>query len=127
METAASEWDRRRRSAHYLWPQERLAPVYESLNRVGRARDAVPEPARSFLRPEWERLVLELEEPATTHERRAAIGDRLDQLGDPRPGVGVKPGGTPDIVWCEIPGSAVEIEWSVPADRQPSRRERLVV
>lgn len=34
---------------------------------------------------------------------RAAAGVALAHLGDPRPGVGVKADGTPDIVWCEIP------------------------
>lgn len=109
VEAAAREWDRHERTPQYGWPQERLAPVYESLERLG-IRDDLREPARSFVRPEWEWLVLELEKSATTHERRAAIGDRLDQLGDPRPGVGVKPDGTPDIGWCEIPGGSVEIQ-----------------
>jgi formylglycine-generating enzyme required for sulfatase activity len=58
---------------------------------------------------EW-RLVAELEDPSTSHQRRATIGDLLDQLGDPRPGVGLRPDGTPDLVWCEIPGGQLQIE-----------------
>jgi len=35
---------------------------------------------------------------------RAAAGDALARLGDPRPGVGVSPEtGLPEIVWCEVP------------------------
>ena len=34
---------------------------------------------------------------------RWLAGNALAVLGDPRPGVGVKADGTPDIVWCEIP------------------------
>lgn len=34
---------------------------------------------------------------------RAAAGDALGRLGDPRPGVGVTPMGLPDIVWCDVP------------------------
>lgn len=34
---------------------------------------------------------------------RAEAGDVLAQLGDPRPGVGLRPDGLPDIDWVEIP------------------------
>ena len=34
---------------------------------------------------------------------RAAAGRALAKLGDPRPGVGLRPDGLPDIVWCEVP------------------------
>jgi len=34
---------------------------------------------------------------------RAAAGQTLGRLGDPRPGVGLRPDGLPDIVWCEVP------------------------
>jgi hypothetical protein len=106
----AWEWDRHRRAPHYGWAHERLLPVYDALARLGRRRDHLPDPQRSFLRPEWEWLVEELEKPDTTHPRRAAIGDRLAQLGDPRPGVGLRPDGTPDIVWCAIPAGSVTLE-----------------
>lgn len=44
-----------------------------------------------------------LEVPTTTHLRRAAIGDWLAHNGDPRPGVGLRGDGLPDLVWCEVP------------------------
>src|SRR5262249_16933272 len=48
--------------------------------------------------------------PETTDFRRAEIGDRLDTIGDPRPGVGLRLDGLPDIVWCEIPGGKIKLE-----------------
>ena len=35
--------------------------------------------------------------------QRSAAGDALNHVGDPRPGVGVRADGVPDIVWCEVP------------------------
>lgn len=57
-------------------------------------------------------LLAELERPETTHQRRAEIGRRLDELGDPRPGVGVDADGTPQIDWCRVPGGEVAIEFT---------------
>ena len=37
------------------------------------------------------------------------MGDTLGQLGDPRPGVGLRSDGLPDIVWCEAPGGRFRI------------------
>lgn len=54
-------------------------------------------------------LLQELENSAVTHQRRREIGVRLAQIGDPRPGVGVKKG-TPQISWLPVsPGGEVEI------------------
>jgi formylglycine-generating enzyme required for sulfatase activity len=36
-------------------------------------------------------------------EARAQAGRTLARLGDPRPGVGLRDNGLPDIVWCEVP------------------------
>ncbi len=53
--------------------------------------------------PELQSLLDEIADPATEPPRRLAIGDRLAELGDPRPGVGLRPDGLPDIAWVEIP------------------------
>jgi formylglycine-generating enzyme required for sulfatase activity len=37
-------------------------------------------------------------------EARVQAGRLLAKLGDPRPGVGVREDGLPDIEWCEVPG-----------------------
>lgn len=109
-EAAAAEWQRCGRDPAHLWPHERLAPVYEAMERLGEERERLAEPARTFLQPEAGRLLAELELPETTHYRRAEIGDRLDRLGDSRPGVGLRAGGVPDIEWCEIPPGTVTLE-----------------
>ena len=55
-------------------------------------------------------LLQELENHETTHQRRRAIGQELEKLGDPRPGVGVKEG-VPDIEWLPVaPGGTVTVQ-----------------
>ena len=65
------------------------------------------------LPPETEqnRLLRELSDFRTTHPRRLEIGERLNQLGDTRPGIGVQLDGTPDIVWLPVaPSDQLPIE-----------------
>lgn len=54
-------------------------------------------------------MLVELNWPETTHKRRLLIGERLDVLGDPRPGVGVDAAGVPKIDWCRVPGGDVTV------------------
>jgi len=37
---------------------------------------------------------------------RAAAGDALARLDDPRPGVGLRPDSLPDILWCDVPAGS---------------------
>ena len=60
--------------------------------------------------PEINHLMDEINEPFTSHQRRALIGDRLAEIGDNRPGVGLRPDGLPDIGWCDVPGGIVTLE-----------------
>ena len=113
VQVAAADWARSGYDTTHLWPHERLAPVYEALANLGVERSALDEPLRSFLLPEAERLLEELERLDTTHYRRAEIGDRLDRIGDPRRGVGLRSDGLPDIVWCEVPGGILTMEDNV--------------
>jgi len=54
-------------------------------------------------------LQQELENDETTDRRRLQIGEQLEKMGDPRPGVGVK-AGIPEIMWLPVrPGGNVEI------------------
>jgi hypothetical protein len=46
---------------------------------------------RAFIHPESDRLLKRIRNPATHHRDRAKIGDRLAEIGDPRPGVGLRP------------------------------------
>jgi len=47
-------------------------------------------------------LVCVLEAGRLPAVERAAAGRALAKLGDPRPGVGVRPDGLPDIAWCHV-------------------------
>jgi formylglycine-generating enzyme required for sulfatase activity/energy-coupling factor transporter ATP-binding protein EcfA2 len=109
-EAAAREWDHERRIPSLRWPHERLQSVQEAAERLGIERAQVEEPMQTFIRPESDWLVEELERSDTTHYRRAEIGDRLERIGDRRPGVDVRPGNIPDIVWCDIAGGRVKLE-----------------
>ncbi len=62
------------------------------------------------LKLEFDRLLDEINDPSTNHRRRALIGDRLAEMGDHRPGVGLRPDGLPDIEWCAVPGGRVTLE-----------------
>jgi formylglycine-generating enzyme required for sulfatase activity len=93
---------------HQPWPAEAQSLAYAALSRLGRSWDSEAEPLCSFLRPEANRLVDELRSDGTDHFRRAAIGERLDAIGDPRPGIGVQDG-VPDIEWVDIMSGWVEL------------------
>lgn len=51
-------------------------------------------------------IMLDPLEPVT---ERADAGRRLAAVGDPRPGVGLRPDGLPDLVWCEVPAGSADI------------------
>lgn len=52
--------------------------------------------------PAVQALVEAILDPAITPPRRLEVGDDLAALGDPRPGVGLRADGLPDIAWVEI-------------------------
>jgi len=62
---------------------------------------------------------------------RAAAGRALARLGDPRPGVRVRPGGLPDIVWYNVPagpftmGSVDEDEMAWDDEKPQHRNESI--
>ena len=104
---AAQEWDEKARPDYLLWPQERLVLVYAMQERL---KPELNEIELDFIEPEQSRLLREIEQIETTHERRRDIGDRLAVIGDTRPGVGVKDG-QPDILWLPVaPGGEITIE-----------------
>ena len=60
--------------------------------------------------PEADRLIQELGGSNITDARRLEVGVRLSEMGDPRPGVGVR-NGVPDIDWVFVsPGGSVDME-----------------
>ncbi len=71
----------------------------------------VPVPPPPLLESERNRLLLQLTDQRTSYERRCAIGGRLNEMGDTRPGVGVRADGLPDIRWLPVtPGGNINIK-----------------
>ncbi len=107
-------WERQSSAIEALRKLNHLAPPapdadFSDLNiATWRALEPrLPEPLRHFLYPEPLALIDELSIDETTHHRREEIGLRLNQLGDPRRGVGLNENGLPDIVWMNIPAGEV--------------------
>jgi len=65
---------------------------------------------RRFLEPEPLRLLSELASDETPHHRREEIGLRLNQMGDPRRGVGLGANGVPEIAWVSVAAGEVQLE-----------------
>lgn len=106
--SAALDWHNKGRPDFLRWNHERLKLVYDMLERQNLDLNATEE---DFIEPESERLLRELQNITTTHHRRAWIGDRLADIGDPRPNIGVLPNGVPDIAWCFVEkGGQITIE-----------------
>jgi len=83
----------------FLWPEERLKKFRAMMQgRVWNLNQTEVE----FLRSEQERLLHELQNNSTTHQRRSAIGERLSIIGDTRAGIGLLSNGLPDIKWCRF-------------------------
>lgn len=103
---AAAQWDKHQRSDDFLWKGRQLQAALDLITRL---QPDLSDVEQAFLTPEQDRLLAEIQRPETPHYRRALIGERLNELGDTRPGVGLRDDGTPDIVWCEVPGGRVRI------------------
>ncbi len=82
---------------------------------LGRAQPVVPSstarlsPVRANtppLSPEAARLVATISDRLASTQDRIAAGRRLAEIGDPRPGVGLRSDGLPDIAWCDVPAGA---------------------
>jgi hypothetical protein len=100
LQHAAADWDAHKQAEAYLWLHER---VIEARGMLGRIDYRPTELEKRFLGPiDPARMLEEIDDPATSHERRALIGVRLALIGDPRRGVGLREDGLPDIVWCKV-------------------------
>jgi hypothetical protein len=94
----------------FQWSHERVRELYAIMRRRG-PKFELNALEREFLGPfDPDAMLAELKKPETTHKRRLLIGERLDILGDPRPGVGVvDKAGTPEIDWRPVPAGEVTI------------------
>jgi hypothetical protein len=118
LQQAAEEWETQDRKDAYRWSHERVVDACGMLQRLP-YEPSVRE--RDFLEPiDPLTMLKELENPATSHERRALIGVRLALLGDPRPGIGLREDGLPDIVWCPVPAGEVTLTLEKSSQPNPS-------
>ncbi|AEJ03037.1 Sulphatase-modifying factor protein [Nitrosomonas sp. Is79A3] len=146
-EQAARDWDRSNDQQRSVlkWGWERQKPAIEALRKLNQlalpAHDKyfsdsgiatwrvlepqLPELLRHFLTPEPLALLDELNTDHTPHHRREEIGLRLNQLGDPRRGVGLREDGLPDIVWVDMPPGEVILEGTKSDKLFPVPRFRL--
>ena len=115
-ELDAAEWRRLRYDLAHVWHPERLKQLQSLLERLPAERSA-PD-LREFAQPQA-RLIDLLERETLSHEQRRAVGNYLNEFGDPRPGTGINANGTPDIDWVPVKGGRVGLEAG--ADEQPVR------
>lgn len=101
-----SEWQRLGPPETHRWKHERLAGLAAV---VARLDPDLSSAERDFLRPEAESLIEEISRLETPSHRRAAIGERLAEIGDPRPGVGLGADGLPDFAWLPLPAGKIEL------------------
>jgi len=103
---AARRWQEGGDNPQELWLGTRAKEVLAALQRF----DKNPSPVlERFLRPQH-LLIGQLNQDTLSHELRALIGRILNEFGDTRPGVGLRPDGLPDIAWIEIPPGSIKIE-----------------
>ena len=103
----ATEWERNHRLEANLWPHERLQKVYDMQQKL---KPQLSESVYEFIRPEAERLLEKINNPALTHQQRERIGVRLAEIGDPRPSVGVDKKGLPQFEWHSVPHGRIKLE-----------------
>ena len=64
---------------------------------------------KTLLQPQ-QMLIARLNSKAFSHQERLLIGHKLAEFGDPRPGVGLRQDGLPDIAWIEIPQGRLTLQ-----------------
>ena len=101
------EWRRYNCSLTYLWHVDRLKRLQEVVCRID--GPAIGDRVRCFAQPQ-EALVDLLNSSSLSHQVRLNIGLYLTELGDSRPGVGLRKDGLPDIVWCQVPKGKITLE-----------------
>ncbi len=107
----AAYWKEHGCDDRHRWPDDRAVEAANMVHRLGLQPGDLADEVRAFLGPlDRERMIEELDDPATSHMQRAIIGVRLSLLDDPRSGVGLREDGLPDIAWCEVPRGKITLE-----------------
>jgi len=83
-----------------------IVRLVASLPTPGKNDTSATRPAEMWLPSiETVRLVATINGRLASIKDRVAAGRRLAEIGDPRPGVGLRADGLPDIVWCDVSAS----------------------
>lgn len=110
LQADCQNWIERRRNPNYLWSHERVREATGAILQLSQ-EVILSDAEQAFLGPiHPNEMLAEREQPETTHRRRALIGERLDVLGDPRPGVGVDTNGSVQIEWCDVTDGEIAIQ-----------------
>ncbi len=105
-EEAAKRWHEMGGHLQELWLSGRVVGIQKALNRFSKN----PSPKlEQMLRPQ-EMLIKRLENDALSHEDRLLIGKKLAEFEDPRPGVGLREDGLPNIEWIEISTGQIQLD-----------------
>jgi formylglycine-generating enzyme required for sulfatase activity len=80
-----------------------LLPVHPALAARCIAESGGVRPPAAGISAVQKRLLALATGPNVPIRQRNAAGDALNYLGDPRPGVGLRGDGLPDIAWCAVP------------------------
>jgi len=105
-EECAKRWHEKGRHVSDLWSQKQAEEVQRALKRFKKSPSAR---LQNRLQPQ-QILIEKLNDASLSHQDRLLIGQRLAEFGDPRPGIGLRLDGLPDIVWIEIPGGRIKFE-----------------
>ena len=103
---AAHRWHKVGRRLEWLWSGQQAKEALAAVQRFGKTLEPDCE---QFLKPQ-QGLITQLVNKSLSHETRLLIGKKLTEFGDPRPGVGLRSDGLPDIAWVEVPGGRVSLE-----------------
>jgi len=102
---SAEEWDRLGRPQSHRWSDEHAIENVRLLNAFRYSPSSIE---KDFLGPvSVDELLETIGKAETSHLERATCGVRLAICGDPRPGVGLRSGGIPDISWLYVPNGRV--------------------
>lgn len=121
---AAKAWDSKDRDEARRWPDSRVVDVARMLVEGGIPIDSLTEVEQDFLGPlDQAGVIANLEDDTLGLVNRAALGYRLNLLGDNRPGVGIDDAGTPSLSWLPVGGGSVTLGIPNPGHWKPLAEE----